>query len=139
MTIEHRLVFSYDPDEIIPIFLGYGHGLKHENLVKCTSTISCKTDTFFVVKKTMEFKNKNIEIYLTFSLVSPKDGEEREEKPYYGFTRGVLYIDKKSYNIKFYGQYNSLQVGEWCYDNIGVVKLESNIFAEFDQIGSVEG
>jgi hypothetical protein len=151
MTIEHRLVFSYDPDEIIPTFLGYGHGLKHENLAKCTSTISCKSDTFFVVKKLMEFKNKNIEMYLTFSLVNPKDEEEKEEKeekekeanvertPSYGFTRGVLYVDKKSYNIKFYGQYNSLQIGEWCYDNIGVVRLESNIFAEFDQVVSVEG
>jgi len=129
-SLEHWLVFSYDPDEIIPTFLGYGHGLKCDNLVKCTSKISCKTDTFFVVKKNMDIKNKHIEIYLTYSLVSSKEGEENDENPQYGFSRGVLYIDKKSYNIKFYGQYNSLQLGEWCYDNIGVVKLDSNIFAE---------
>jgi len=145
MTIEHRLVFSYDSDEIIPTFLGFGHGLKNENLVTCTSTVSCNTGTFFVVKKLMEFKNKKIEMYLTFSLVNPKDEEEKEKEanvertPSYGFTRGVLYVDKKNYNIKFYGQYNSLQIGEWCYDNIGVVRLESNIFAEFDQVVSVEG
>jgi len=78
----------------------------------------------------MDIKNKHIEIYLTYSLVSSKEGEENDENPQYGFSRGVLYIDKKSYNIKFYGQYNSLQLGEWCYDNIGVVKLDSNIFAE---------
>jgi len=126
-SYDHWLVFSYDCDEIIPTFLGYGHGLKNENLVKCTSKISCKTDTFFVVKKNMAFKNKTIEMYLTYSLVDIKD---EKEKPQYGFSRGVIYIDNKTYNIKFYGQYNSLQIGEWCYDNIGVVKLESNIFAE---------
>lgn len=142
-SFQHRLVFSYDSQEIIPTFLGFGHGLKNENLAICTSTVCTKNEAYFVVKKTLNFKNKNIEIYLTFSLVSPNNGEEKEaiveRTPSYGFKNGVLYIDKKSYNIKFYGQYNSLQIGEWCYDNIGVVKLESNIFAEFDQIVSVEG
>ena len=129
-SYEQWLVFSYDSNESIPIIIGYGHELKHENLVKCTSKLSCKTDSFFVVKKTMDFKNKHIEMYLTYSLVTPKQEEENGEKSQYGFSRGVIYIDNKTYNIKFYGQYNSLQIGEWCYDNIGVVKLESNIFAE---------
>jgi hypothetical protein len=75
----------------------------------------------------MDFKNKHIEMYITFSLVTPKEGEENE---YYNFTRGVIYIDKKSYDIKNYTSYNSLQIEQWCYDNISVVKLDSNIFAE---------
>ena len=124
---EHWLVFSYDPEEIIPTVLGFGHGLKSENIVKCKSKLSCKTDTFYVSHKTMDFKNKHIEMYITFSLVTPKEGEENE---YYNFTRGVVYIDKKSYNIKNYTSYNSLQIEQWCYDNISVVKLDSNIFAE---------
>lgn len=126
-SFDHWLVFSYDPEEIMPTFLGFGHGLKSENLVKCTSKISCKTDTFFVVKKNMDIKNKHIEMYLTYSLVVSEKGGGKEE---YGFTRGILYIDKKSYNVKFYAVYNSLQIDKWCYDNIGVVKLESNIFTE---------
>jgi hypothetical protein len=126
-SFEHWLVFSYDPEEIIPSFLGFGHGLKSENLVKCNSKLSCKTDTFYVSHKTMDFKNKHIEMYITFSLVTPENGEE---DGYYNFTRGVVYIDKKSYDIKNYTSYNSLQIDKWCYDNIGVVKLDSNIFAE---------
>jgi hypothetical protein len=137
-SVEHWLVFSYDSNESIPIILGYGHELKHENLVKCTSKISCKTDTFFVVKKNMDVKNKHIEIYLTYSLVDIKEGEEKSQQLQYGFSRGVLYIDDKCYNIKFYGQYNSLQIEEWCYDNIGVVKLDSNIFEEVKENSSVE-
>jgi hypothetical protein len=126
-SCDHWLVFSYDPEEIMPTFLGFGHGLKSENLAKCTSKISCKTDTFFVVKKNMDIKNKHIEMYLTYSLVASEEEGGKEE---YGFTRGILYIDKKSYNIKNYAAYNSLQIDKWCYDNIGVVKLESNIFTE---------
>jgi hypothetical protein len=131
---DHWLVFSYCSNESIPIILSYGHELKPGNIVKCTSKLSCKTDTFFVIKKTMTFKNNNIEIYLTFSLRSPKDGDGDgdEKRPYYDFRRGVIYIDKKSYNIKYYAQYNSLQVGECCYDNIGLVKLEHNIFSHDD-------
>lgn len=126
-SFDHWLVFSYDPEEIIPSFLGFGHGLKSENLVKCNSKLSCKTDTFYVSHKTMDFKNKHIEMYITFYLVTP---EEEEENGYYNFTRGVVYIDKKSYHIKNYTSYNSLQIGNWCHDNISVVKLDSNIFAE---------
>lgn len=135
-SVDHWLVFSYDSNESIPIILGYGHELKPENIVKCTSKLSCKTDTFFVIKKTMTFKNNNIEIYLTFSLRTPKDGDgdgdENEKRPYYDFSRGFIYIDKKSFNIKYYAQYNSLQIGECCYDNIGVVKLDYNIFSQDD-------
>jgi hypothetical protein len=141
-SFDHWLVFSYDPEEIIPSFLGFGHGLKSENLVKCNSKLSCKTDTFYVSHKTMDFKNKHIEIYITFSLKPPEEGEEGEEgeeNGYYYFTRGVIYIDKKSYDIKNYTSYNSLQIDKWCYDNIGVVKLESNIFAEdFTENNTVE-
>jgi len=128
---DHWLVFSYDSNESIPIILGYGHELKPENLVKCTSKLSCNADTFFVLKKTVDFKNKtNIEMYLTFSLRVPKEGDENGDKKCYDFSRGVIYIDKKNYNIKYYSQYNSLQIGECCYDNIAVVKLDSNIFSE---------
>jgi hypothetical protein len=138
-SFDHWLVFSYDPEEIIPSFLGFGHGLKSENLVKCNSKLSCKTDTFYVSHKTMDFKNKHIEIYITFSLKPPEEGEEGEENGYYYFTRGVIYIDKKSYDIKNYTSYNSLQIDKWCYDNIGIVKLDSNIFAEdFTENNTVE-
>jgi hypothetical protein len=129
-SFDHWLVFSYDPEEIIPSFLGFGHGLKSENLVKCNSKLSCKTDTFYVSHKTMDFKNKHIEMYITFSLKPSEEGEEGEENGYYYFSRGVIYIDKKSYDIKNYTSYNSLQIDKWCYDNIGVVKLDSNIFTE---------
>jgi hypothetical protein len=129
-SCDHWLIFSYDPEEIMPIFLGFGHGLKSENLVKCNSKLYCKTDTFFVVKKNMDIKNKHIEMYLTYSLKPSEEGEEGEENEQYGFTRGILYIDKQSYNIKNYAVYNSLQIEKWCYDNIGVVKLDSNVFTE---------
>jgi hypothetical protein len=133
---DHWLVFSYGDDEYIPTFLGYGHGLKSENLVKCSSKLSCKSDNFYVLQKKMDIKNKHIEMYLTFSLVTPED---EEEKSYYNFTRGVIYIDRKSYNIKNYTVYNSLQVENWCYDYIAVVKLESNIFEDsVDENSSVE-
>lgn len=137
-SFEHWLVFSYDPEEIIPSFLGFGHGLKSENLVKCNSKLSCKTDTFYVSHKTMDFKNKHIEMYITFSLVTSEEGEEEEENGYYYFTRGVIYIDKKSYDIKNYTSYNSLQIDNWCHDNISVVKLDSNIFEDVTENNTVE-
>lgn len=146
-SFDHWLVFSYDPEEIIPSFLGFGHGLKSENLVKCNSKLSCKTDTFYVSHKTMDFKNKHIEMYITFSLKSSEkgekgeegeEGEEEEENGYYYFTRGVIYIDKKSYDIKNYTSYNSLQIGNWCHDNISVVKLYSNIFEDVTENNTIE-
>ena len=31
---DHWLVFSYNPDEIMPIICGFGHELKEKNVVK---------------------------------------------------------------------------------------------------------
>jgi hypothetical protein len=129
--VEHWLVFSYDSsaNEYVPQILGWGHGLKQENLVRCTSMIEVNNDSYYVVKKNTEFKNKKIEITLTFNKCESDTKEGHKAGEYY-LSQGTLYSDGKSFNVLQYCGYYSLQIGEFCYDNIYVIRL-SRDFLEF--------
>jgi len=122
--VDHWLVFSYNPDEIMPIICGFGHELKEKNVVKCSSIISCKMASFYILQKKMEFKNKYIEIYLTFTLA-----ESDPDRHHFNFKRGVLYIDgKKKCDVIDYKSYNSLQIENFCYDDISVISVPGDVF-----------
>lgn len=115
----HPIVFSYEKDEHIPVLLGYGHNLKNENLCYCNSEVVSRNDSGFSVKKTATLFNKEVEVVIDFESIN---GRERVKS-------GSVNVDNIAYEIDFYGYYNSLQIGEWCYDRIGVVKLSMNPFA----------
>lgn len=131
--VEHRLVFSYDSsaNEYVPQVLGWGHGLKEENLVKCISIIQVENESCYVVKKNTEFKNKKIEISLTYNKCetdTQEGGYKSGDYDYY-LSQGTVYADGKSFNVLQYRRYYSLQIEKFCYDNIHVVRLSENFSA----------
>ena len=88
---------------------------------KCDSEIILETDNFFILKKSnFTLNNNNIIIILFF---------EKKDNPYKEiFIRGYIYYKNKEYKINNYLRYVSLQIGEFCYDNIRVCYLDKNIF-----------
>jgi hypothetical protein len=120
MPKQRRIVFSFDNDEIMPTFLGWGHGLKEENMC-FFELISCVKTQDGTRKECLEralYKNKIVDMFLSFVL----------KNEYYILEKGVVKVDDKEYNIIDCRSYYSLQIGQYCYDNISVIKLPCNIF-----------
>jgi hypothetical protein len=115
---KHNIVFCYN-NENFPILLGFGHGLKLKDTFLCESNIIKLNNTEKILNKKGIFNEKNIFIELKLNLNLDK---------FYEFKNGLIKIDKEEYNITKYAQFNSLQIENWCYDNIGVIQLETNIF-----------
>jgi len=115
----HPIVFSYEKDEHIPVLLGYGHNLKNENLCYCNSEIVSRSDSGFTIKKSATIFNKEVEVVIDYDTIN---GVESVKS-------GYVCLDNIAHEINFYGYYNSLQIGKWCYDRIGVIKLSANPFA----------
>jgi len=120
MTQQRRIIFSFDKDEIMPTFLSWGHGLKEENM-SFSEIISCVKTEDGTRKEYTEkalYKNKTVDMFLTFAL----------KNEYYILEKGVVKVDDKECNIIDCRSYYSLQIGEYCYDNISAIKLPYNIF-----------
>jgi len=120
MTQQSRVVFSFDKDEILPTFLGWGHGLKEENMC-LWETIYCEKKQDGKIKECIKkalYKNIHIDIFLTF-VVNDKCET---------FEKGIIKFANKEYNIIDCRSYYSLQIENWCYDGISVIKLPYNIF-----------
>jgi len=120
MTQQRRIIFSFDKDEIMPTFLGWGHGLKEENMCffEMISCVKTQDGTRKEYTEKALYKNKTVDMFLTFSL----------KNEHYILEKGVVKIDNKECNIIDCRSYYSLQIGQYCYDNISVVKLPYNIF-----------
>jgi hypothetical protein len=117
----HSIVLSWDPEESVPPITGCFHGLKSKNLFSCVSTILFSNENYTIVKKTGTLNDVELNIILTYYTSREKPHEN-------GFIRGYLYVNKKEHKIKSAYVYSSLQIGEWCYDNIQIVQLDTNIF-----------
>ena len=120
MSQQSRVIFSFDNDEIMPLVLGWGHGLKHENMC-FWETISCEKRQDGGIKECVKkalYKNALVDIFLTFVV---KNGYDILE-------RGIVKVNNKECNIIDCRSYYSLQIGEYCYDNICVIRLPCNIF-----------
>lgn len=120
MSQQTRLVFSFDKDEIIPTFLGWGHGLKEENMC-FWETISCEKTADGIIKdyaKKAIYKDVEVHIFLKFIV---KNGYDALEK-------GIVKVGGKECAVIDLRSYYSLQIGQYCYDNISVIKLPYNIF-----------
>lgn len=120
MTQQRRIVFSFDKDEIMPTFLGWGHGLKEENMCffEIISCVKTKDGTRKEYTEKALYKNKTVEMFLTFVL----------KNEHYILEKGFVKVDNKGCNVVDCRSYYSLQVGQFCYDNITVIKLPYNVF-----------
>jgi len=120
MSQQTRLVFSFDKDEIMPTFLGWGHGLKEENMC-FWETISCeKTEHDTIKEYTKKALYKDVEVYIFLKFIV-KNGYDTLEK-------GIVKVGDKECVVIDLRSYYSLQIGQYCYDNISVIKLPYNIF-----------
>ena len=119
-SFNHPIVLSWEADESVPPLTGCFHGLKGKNVFYCVSNLLFANENYTIVKKTGTLNNVEIDIILTH--YAPKENN-RETK----LVRGHLYINKKEHVVKSAYTYCSLQIGEWCYDNIQIVQLNSNI------------
>jgi uncharacterized protein YprB with RNaseH-like and TPR domain len=111
--VRHRIVFSYEKDEHMPFLLGWSHGLKEKNLFICTSSIVSENDDNLVIKKIITKENMDIVITLLYKNNI--------------FHNGKISYNNEEYEIKYINMYYSLQIGSFCYDNIGVIKLDYEI------------
>jgi len=124
MTSKHRIVFSYGDDDHFPVLLGWGHNLKEKNMCFCDSSINEQTDEQIVVKKTMNIHDVDIEILIKYAFYFDDAGEKKSK-----YSSAKLIAVDKEYDIPLYGSYYSLQIEQYCYDNIHVVRLPCNVFS----------
>lgn len=115
---KHHIVFSYGDDEHMPVLLSFSHNLKPQNVALCDSSLVYHGPVYFILKKTTSLFDMDITLLLTFSYFNNKES----------FMRGFAYIHDKEYPISICNNYSSLQIGEYAYDNILLIRLESNIF-----------
>lgn len=120
-SFTHPIVLIWKSGESIPPVTGCFHGLKSKNVFSCSSKILFANENYKIVKKTGILKDLEIDIILTHYV--PKENLNESK-----LVRGYVYINKKEYEIKSECMYCSLQIGEWCYDNIQIVQLNSYIF-----------
>jgi hypothetical protein len=110
METFQNIVLTYGPNEYVPMFVATGHNLKTENLYKCSSTVAFDNSNNYTVQK----KCDKFDILLTFS--------ENQ------FSHGFLYVNNNTNKVLDYRCFQSLQIENYCYGNIGVIKLEKNPF-----------
>lgn len=109
MKMQHRIVLSYGDDEHLPIIAMIGCNLKEKNLCACVSKKSVKNGDYTIIHEALICQTKDIDTFITY-----KDKE---------FVRGFLYIDGKEYPILHCYTYASLQIEQYCYDNIAGIRL----------------
>jgi hypothetical protein len=118
---DHWLVLSYEKDEYMPILLGLTHNLKCKNIFNCKSKIESNDGYIMVVKKTGIIEGYEVNICIKYNLF--------DENP--AFVSGTLTTNNnKEFPINASWAYQSLQIENWCYDNIQVIRLDKNPFEE---------
>ena len=112
------IILSYEKDEHIPFLLGYSHNLKEKNLALYNSSVVYRSESIVTIQKTGMIQDKNISITFTLSHVN---GQEE-------FVDGKICVNDKIYPIVSVYTYNSLQIENYCYDNIMLVKINDAVF-----------
>lgn len=115
---ERFLVFSYGDDEHVPVYTCFGSKLKTKNVCKSISNVVDKAESVWVVEKKTVFNEKEIVIRLRYNI----------ENDYYDFLDGTLTVNEREHPVLLCRSFYSLQIEEWCYDNIDVVRVPNNIF-----------
>jgi hypothetical protein len=112
-----HIVLTWEKDEYVPIFMATGHNLKEANRFFCDTQVALLNNpNFFMIHKKVNKDDKKMDIFLTH-------GENDV------LIRGFLYYNNKEYKVLEHRSYDSLQIEQWCYGNISVIRLEENIFA----------
>lgn len=108
-------VFSFEKKDDFPVVLGRTFDLKEDNIRPSTTHVAMMAENHYTIHRKIE---PNIDIVLTFS-VHP-----------YAFVRGYVYANDKEYQVVKTANYRSLQIGNFCYDNICAVQIDTNIFTD---------
>jgi hypothetical protein len=111
-----RVLFSYGDDEYLPVLLGFGHNLKEENLCEGELIELESAETSKKYKIETQYRNKNTQIFLTYENTELIDCH--------------IKLDDNKVHIKDYRVYCSLQIGDYCYDNIHAFRIPENISYE---------
>ena len=86
--------------------------------LKCTSELIYDDNNHSIIHKKVNINNNNIDLYITYK----KEATTNE----WNFVRGFMYKNKNEYMIKTVTLFNSLQIGEYCYDKILICDYFSN-------------
>ena len=78
---------------------------EYEEVQICESEIIFQCENYYISKKTLDSST----LILTFNQN--------------GFLRGHVYAGGKEFAIESYIKYSSLQIKNWAYDNIAVIKI----------------
>jgi hypothetical protein len=89
------------------------NGKLQEKVYSCESTLLHSDDNYSVYKKIITNDKNPISMFVTYNGY---------------FIRGHIYYDQTEYCIKKYSQYVSLQIGNWCYDNIAICSLDDFVY-----------
>jgi len=100
--------------ETLPIFTSFGHNLKQKNTFKCDAELISNMPNYYIMHKKFMYQDKEVCILSTHLKMT--------------FVRGFLYYNDKEYEIIEYNTYASLQIEDYCYDNVSVVRLLENPF-----------
>ena len=114
MVKEQWLTLSYDSEENLPTFVAFGHNLKQKNTFKSEVEMILNMENYYMLQKKFRYQDKDVYIFSTHFKKQ--------------FIRGFLYSNDKEYEIVDYKTYSSLQVEDFCHDNISVIRLSENPF-----------
>ena len=110
--VEHNIIFVDNPDWIN---LSYQELSKlSDEILLCNSTIIMDLPNHYIVHK--KCSETQCELFLTMMKTNDR----------WEFVRGYLYQDGKEIAIKEYTMYKSIQMGEWCFDNLGICVISIN-------------
>jgi hypothetical protein len=114
MVKQQRVTLSFDEDENLPTFVAFGHNLKQKNTYTADIDIILNMPNYYIIQRKFLYEEKEVSIFLTHC--------EKE------FVRGFLYYDNKEFAVLEHRTYSTLQIEDFCYDNISVIRLSENPF-----------
>jgi len=124
-NVSHYICLTLDPKESDTYNSSNScsfQNLKNKNIFSCVSKLIFSVENYTIIKKTGTINDVEINIILTY-YISKENSRENK------LLRGYLYVNEKEYEIKSTNMYRSLQINEWCYDNIQIIQLDVNIFS----------
>lgn len=114
IMVKQRVVLSFDQDEYLPIFISLGHNLKDTNIYISDAAVLLNMPNYYIIQKKFTLNDRLVDMYLTHSENA--------------FIRGFFYYNNKEFNVQDHKTYQSLQIEDFAYDNISVVRLLENPF-----------
>jgi len=119
--MKHRIVFSYEEEESLPILMSLPnhHKLKEKNTFIGETTKTVKNGKYFIVRTRIGYDETENQIHNKIDIFLTYTADE-------GFLRGFVYNNGKEYPILDYKTYNSLQIEQFCYDKITAIRLPND-------------